>query len=154
MSSTQRANFSKFCCLPCASGAAGRTGLSSPADPSDGGRRTWTGALDDCRTEYCLAPGRRRRTREAHGGCPHWTPLESPRTREPLGIRSCSRVGSFDQVAERSRLRSILLRLQSRSPSHETRSAFPADCPHRPDCHCPYQNGRASTGRILGVSSI
>jgi hypothetical protein len=34
-------------------------------------------------------------------------------------------------LADESDSRSILLRLQTRSPSHRTRSAFPADCPHR-----------------------
>jgi hypothetical protein len=50
----------------------------------------------------------------------------------------CSRFDPPDSLVERIRLRSILLRLQSRSPSHETRSAFPADCPHHPDFHCTY----------------
>ena len=49
-----------------------------------------------------------------------------------------------DEVVARSRFRSILLRLQSRSPSHGTRSAFPADCPLHPS-RCHY--GKRQLGR-------
>ena len=43
--------------------------------------------------------------------------------------------------AARSRVRSILLRLQNRSPNHGTRSVFPADFPHPSHCHRRHLTG-------------
>ena len=69
--------------------------------------------------------------------------LASRRTDVRPDSRSCSLCDSFDVVAERTRWRSIPLRLQSRRPSHETRSVFPADFPHPTRCH----HGKRPIGR-------
>ena len=55
------------------------------------------------------------------------------------GLVAASAPGGL--AAARIRLRSILLRLRNRSPSHRTRSAFPAGFPHPSRCHSRHQVG-------------
>jgi len=55
------------------------------------------------------------------------------------GLVAASAPGGL--AAARIRLRSILLRLRNRSPSHGTRSAFPAGFPHSSRCHCRHHVG-------------
>ncbi len=68
---------------------------------------------------------------------------ESRRNHVRPGIRLYSRYGPAGLVAGRVRSRSNLLRLQNRSPNHETRSVFPADFPHPSRCH----HGKRPVGR-------
>ena len=104
---------------------------------------TGRGAHDGCRAAGSRVSAQPRRTPRALRDRRGSAPLELRRTCETPGIRLRSPSGSRGLVAARSRLRSILLRLRNRSPSHGTRSAFPAGFPHPSRCH----HGKRHVGR-------
>ena len=118
--------------------------LSDASDFDQTVHRKTTAGLDHrggCHTAYCREPDPHRRTHGARAGRTRSARPASPRTREQPGNRSCSRFGPGGLAAARIRLRSILLRLRNRSPSHRTRSAFPAGFPHSSRCHCRHHVG-------------
>ena len=104
-----------------------------PRDPLAASRRSEGADADGCRAGCCSMIARTRRTRRAasstglDGAClgrPEnscWTCQPRPTT---CGLRT-----------DRDR-RSNLRRRRSRRPTARATSAFPADCPHRSDCHC------------------
>ena len=118
--------------------------LSDASDFDQTVHRKTTAGLDHrggCHTAYCREPDPHRRTHGARAGRTRSARLRHRELVSNLetGLVAASAPGGL--AAARIRLRSILLRLRNRSPSHGTRSAFPAGFPHSSRCHCRHHVG-------------
>jgi hypothetical protein len=115
---------------------------SARGDPVAASLSSGRGVRGGCHTTGLTYTSLLRRTRA--------TPLNTGRCSRPAlrqsrarpGSRSCSLFDQCDLVDARVRSRSILLRLQNRSPKHGIRSGFPADFPRPSHCHSRRRIGR------------